>query len=604
MGINASEVYFPKTSETESCVYLVSGLSVNCYLTARAYLDEFLNYDIENGNIEEYEVLLENTVVSFEAAERLSNALIGLSGIYTDEETMGKPEYKELTAMGNESINTPLSLTACAKTESEAVKWARDITERFDKAPAGRGIRTLAEQLNTDAKHAYAQLKQAQDILQGAEYSNIADKANTAYQTAVALKATGTAAGFVIAVSAAPATTTLGAVINTGGTVMSGISTVLDIGEAGSILYTNGEGNYVTEACSKTSSQMAPIGQIFSTAAVFSNISNIYTNGKEIIAKGGNLITDKSTAEFTEDVFNVISYGAGAYNSYSNDGSILGGTFTHTKEGLEFTLMDTLCGTEKENTVAAETILKEMGIDDKTIRETMNKKDNAFEAVINEIPDEVSDKILGNNGVSELELTDVKNEIFIETGDDGSITIDAPNGSYYYDGEGNIYRDGELLENNEIQLMSENNRTNNSADKEKSGISGEYEMTVVNGEGLQDSFPAKVNLNSDGTMEISFTPHALNYSDGSGFSIDSSSFTGYEHLVGIYDKNTKTFTGQGDIQSGEHTGGGFSIPATTYWNMVPTVITFDDNGNATGVMGADLTGLEAAMTTQITMIRK
>ena len=229
-------------------------------------------------------------------------------------------------------------------------------------------------------------------MLEGAEYTQIADKANTAVQVATTLKAAGTGAQLVIAVAAAPAAGALGAVVKTGGVVCTGINTVLEVGSAGSIIYNNGEDNEVSIACDKTEAQFAPIGQVFSILGLGTAMKDIGTAGKKILESGYSSLSPKELNDLGETSFGVISYITTSISDYANDGSILSGTFKKTDGGVEFTLIDTLTGTEKEAQDKVKTVLKEAGIDGKKIDEAFNG-DNAAKPDGN-IPKDVADKIL------------------------------------------------------------------------------------------------------------------------------------------------------------------------------------------------------------------
>ena len=392
-GINKVRVTLPAATDAEQAVNVTAALAVNSYLTARAYLDLILDCDTENmdeAGIARFTEMLNNAIATFENVDKLSDALIKATDVW------------EKTADDEKPVMTPLcirprsfGLTAFAAADSAATKWAQDIVDAYDKAPAGKGIRTLAGQLGTDAKHAYAQLKQALAVLEGAEYTAIADKANTAVQVATGLKAAGTAAGLVIAVAAVPAAGTLGAVVKTGGVVCSGINTVLEVGSAGSIIYNNGEENEISIACDKTEAQFAPIGQIFSIMGLGLSLKDIGSTGKKILDSGYKSLTPKEMNDLGENSFGVLSYVTTSVNDYVNDGSILSGTFTKTEKGVEFTLIDTLTGTEKEATDKVKEVLKEAGIDEKTV-------ENAFESTEEtkpdgNIPGDIAQKIVENN---------------------------------------------------------------------------------------------------------------------------------------------------------------------------------------------------------------
>ena len=182
----------------------------------------------------------------------------------------------------------------------------------------------------------------------GAEYTQIADKANTAVKTATVLKTAGTAAGLVIAVATAPASGALATAVSMGGITMSGVNTVLEIGSTASILYTNGEDNEFSMACDKTEAQLAPIGQIFAIAGVGANIKDLAGAGRDIWKNGYRSLSPQAQQDLATNAFGVISYGAGAINDYVNGGSIMSGTFTKGDDGVKFTLMNTLTGTEPD----------------------------------------------------------------------------------------------------------------------------------------------------------------------------------------------------------------------------------------------------------------
>ncbi|MBR0365948.1 MAG: S-layer homology domain-containing protein, partial [Clostridia bacterium] len=406
-GIHWVEVMIPAPDAAEEAVDVTAALALENYITARAYLDKFLTSDISSMNetqAAEYTEMLDNAIMLFENTEKLSDALTKAVDVWEKTDGGTAPTYRELSYTGQQS-GAPTNLgphalmkphagimTRVFSADPSSVAWAKDITDRYDKAPAGKGIRTLASQLGTDAKHAYAQLKQAQAILEGATYTEIADAANTAYQTATVLKTAGTAAGLVISVAAAPAAGAVGAVVKTGGVVMGGINTILEIGSTGTILYTNGEGNELTAAFDKTESQMAPIGQIFSIAGLGYSLKDIGATGKKILESGYKSLTPKEMNDLGDNAFGVLSYAASSLNDYVNGGSILSGTFTKTDSGTKFTLVNTLLGND-ENT---KTALTNAGIDQNTINSALNGTLPAV-APSNTMPDSVSSSIINKN---------------------------------------------------------------------------------------------------------------------------------------------------------------------------------------------------------------
>lgn len=394
--LKQTSVSFPEKSDVQYVTEFVGSMAVQSYLVARTYLDKFLEYDIEKGSFEEYQSYLTYAMEAFETTDKLSESLTALSEMWIEEGISEKRPLMSFVNHKKEKLN-PFTLVAYAADDSPAVTWAQDIVDKFDSAPAGKGIRTLSNYLATDAKKAYLQLQQAQEILNGNEYEKIADKANTAYKTAVVLKTTGTAAGLGLAIAAAPATTTLGAVISTGGTVMSGVNTILEIGSMSAVIYTNGEGNWVSEACDKTESQMAPIGAAFSFAGVCTNLSGFMKASDKILKEG--VMNGKTSVkemagllgkskELTDDAFGMISYSVGAVNDLVSDGSILGGTFKCSDGSVKLTLVDTLTGKEEET----KELLKQNGVPEETIEKALKETTEDFK-YSESIPEEVGNSI-------------------------------------------------------------------------------------------------------------------------------------------------------------------------------------------------------------------
>ncbi|MBQ4426485.1 MAG: hypothetical protein II881_01855 [Oscillospiraceae bacterium] len=362
-----AQVNYPVPTDAEAVVDAASGLAVNYYLAGRAYLDAFINYDVSGlteDNYAQYAALVDNAVRAFENADKMNAVLNEALDVYEQEENGEGPKVQKLSAAAS------LGITAYAA-EMGSKEWAQSIMDEYAKAKPGYAIRHLASQLGTDAKHAYAQMEMAQDILMGAEYTQIADKANTAVKTATVLKTAGTAAGLVIAVATAPASGALATAVSTGGITMSGVNTVLEIGSTASILYTNGEDNEFSMACDKTEAQLAPIGQIFAIAGVGANIKDLAGAGKDIWKNGYNSLDAKTKEELAMNSFGVISYGAGAINDYVNGGSIMSGTFTKGDDGVKFTLMNTLTGTEPDQQKNVTDVLKNAGVSEERINSAL-----------------------------------------------------------------------------------------------------------------------------------------------------------------------------------------------------------------------------------------
>ena len=157
--VTTAELVLPKPTAAEALVNVTAYMGIEYYNVARMYLEKLISFDPKKGTPEELDELVNTTIAAFEKAEKMSEAMEAAVDVWmnTDEER-GTPTFRVTTETFGEELSgfELFPMTVYAKEDSPAVKWARDITERYDKAPAGKGIRTLASQLGTDAKHAYA----------------------------------------------------------------------------------------------------------------------------------------------------------------------------------------------------------------------------------------------------------------------------------------------------------------------------------------------------------------------------------------------------------------------------------------------------------------
>ncbi len=392
--ISSAEVVFPQESAERMGLETEARETLNEYLVARAYLDKFLQYDIENGNLDEYTALLNSTVSAFECVES-SSALLE-----KDAKTVENLEAYAAYVAGNNSGSykvivgakdeftlsdlDPFVMKAYAAEDSEAVKWAKEITETFDKAPVGKGIRTLAEQMGTDAKHAYAQLKQAQDILAGSAYEDFAQTADTAYKTAKVLKTAGTAAQLTLSIITAEPVTMTETVMACGGILVNGFNTMLEVGQTGSVLLV-GDDNKFSQTLENIENATGPIGSVIGCYGLASNL-----------AKGKELLSDAPA------IADSIMYITSSITDYVQDGKILGGSFTQAKDGsISCTICETMTiksAWAKEPEKAKE-ILEAIGYTEEEISRAEEKAVEAAESVepLAEIPDEFIETILAEN---------------------------------------------------------------------------------------------------------------------------------------------------------------------------------------------------------------
>ena len=387
--VTTAEIVIPKPTAAEAVVNATACMGIEYYNAARMYLEKIISFDPEKGTPEELEELVDTTIAAFEKAEKMSEAMDAAVDLWinTDEEREAPTFTVHTETFGEEALSDfeLFPMTVYAKEDSPAVKWARDITDRFDKAPAGKGIRTLASQLGTDAKHAYAQLKQAQAILEGSAYSDFAETANTYYKTATTLKTAGTVAGFVIAAapiaSGAAVATMTEAVVTVGGAYISGANAALELTSTGAMLYNNGEDNMISRACDKVEQKLAPVGAVFSLASAGYNVRNIFQKSGELLKdvktySEGSKILLKST-EATEDFAGIFLYSAGSTKDYLTDGTVMGVSFSQKKDGLHVTIEDTQTGTGPAQKQAVEKVLTDAGVDPGLTKEAMRLLDQS-----------------------------------------------------------------------------------------------------------------------------------------------------------------------------------------------------------------------------------
>ena len=110
----------------------------------------------------------------------------------------------------------------------------------------------------------------------------------------------------------------------------------------------------------------------FARSTAFSGVIDLSSAGKDIWKNGYNALDAKAKEDLAMNTFGVISYGAGAINDYVQSGSIMSGTFTKGKNGIEFTLMNTLTGTDPEQQKNVTEVLKNAEMPDAEIQNALS----------------------------------------------------------------------------------------------------------------------------------------------------------------------------------------------------------------------------------------
>ena len=120
----------------------------------------------------------------------------------------------------------------------------------------GKGIKELSKQLGTDSKHAYAQLKQAQDILSGNAWSNEADLYDKCYKAATVTKTACEVAVFT-STTILSAGGTMG-ILEGGGYILEDTNMIVDVATTGSTIIM-GENNSIALGANAIAEKLAPV---------------------------------------------------------------------------------------------------------------------------------------------------------------------------------------------------------------------------------------------------------------------------------------------------------------------------------------------------------
>ena len=316
-GISEVKVTIPVSKGSRAIVEGEAVISTQLYLLSRAYFEKLSAYDLDKYNAPDYSNLLGSALEAF----RLVEAFSGSFEKHAD--ALAKLEESGHSLQGKSnlqllSMNTGFSpfITAYAAEKSPALKYAEDITKTFDNAKNGQKLKAIAEKYGTDAKKAKVMLEQAQAIIDGANYQDLADFENKCYQAAVETKAACSTATFVLSAVVSGGSSTLAGgasisgIVEAGGVVFNGVNALIDNGTAITIHCTNGEGNADTLGWEAVSQTVAPISTLFAIGGGVQNIVDFRNPDKALEA-----VNNAAQALLT---------GAGIVRDYVQDGTVLG----------------------------------------------------------------------------------------------------------------------------------------------------------------------------------------------------------------------------------------------------------------------------------------
>lgn len=366
-------VFLPAVADEREALEQAGAMATRLYIIARLKTDALTEYDHERGSIDELKVMTAEALEAWRLCDLANTKAAELTdyaeGFHNTEQT---PKATMSNTAARSVSGGLLITTAYAAEENAAVKWAKDLTEKYDSYPAGQKVRQLAENLGTDAKKAYAQLQMAQNILTGEAYSAEGDTMQNFENAAMATKTvckTGLYIGGVVAGGGVA-----NGILEAGGMVISGVDTIVDIASTGSTIIF-GENSRVTMAANDFKDVMGPISAV-------SGGVNILTGGikfsGEVADKVGNI--DK------------LSYIGESLHDFVRDGKIMGGLITVGENGETKTSM-TEISTEGKTPAEIEKELEQTGLslpdgEDKTSAELVDEMEEEYfytEDELNEI---------------------------------------------------------------------------------------------------------------------------------------------------------------------------------------------------------------------------
>jgi hypothetical protein len=177
----------------------------------------------------------------------------------------------------------------------------QEVTDVFDKAPAGKKIATLAKHLGVDAKRASLILQQAQNELTADAWNEAGDTFQKLETTAVVIKDGAKVAGFVggIAVAGGVSAIAAGGTLAKAAVVVSGADLVLEVSDDASKIAL-GNHNKLSAIISDGRKVTEPLASILNITDVSNNVKTGY------------------------EKFNAVMVALDQFNSAAQDGKVVG----------------------------------------------------------------------------------------------------------------------------------------------------------------------------------------------------------------------------------------------------------------------------------------
>lgn len=152
-----------------------------------------------------------------------------------------------------------------------------EITDIFDKAPAGRKIKTLADHLEVDAQQAYDLLDQAQNYARAEAWNEAGDTFQKLETSAVVIKDTSKVAGFAggVVLSGGTAGLAGASAVTKAAVVVSGADLALEVTEDGANIAL-GNHNQVSEFVGDARKFTEPAATILTISSLPENMASNY----------------------------------------------------------------------------------------------------------------------------------------------------------------------------------------------------------------------------------------------------------------------------------------------------------------------------------------
>ncbi len=309
------KVSLPMVSEERAVMEQVGAMAIRQYIIARLKTDTLIEYDHKKGSLKELKTMTDDALEAWRLCKLVSVKTVELADLALG---LGSSASTKSAAMAYTkhgiSVFELFATEVYAAEENAAMKWAKDLTSKYDAYPSGKKIKQLSENLGTDAKNAFAQLKMAQAILEGAAYNDEADMIqkyeNAAMATKTACK-TGLYIGGVIAGGGVA-----NGILEAGGLVIGGVDTIVDIAATGSTIIL-GEDNKVTMAANDLKDIIGPVSSV--------------AGGVNVIGGGALKFTGKLSEKM--GTIDKLSYMGDSVLDFVSDGKILGGLITVDGDG-------------------------------------------------------------------------------------------------------------------------------------------------------------------------------------------------------------------------------------------------------------------------------